>query len=44
MANLAANVLATAREHGDQPAVRLDGHVLSYFGLQAAAAAVVPSV
>ena len=27
MANLAANVLVTARERGDQPAVRLDGHV-----------------
>jgi hypothetical protein len=44
MANLAANVLVTARERGDQPAVRLDGHVLSYFGWQAAAAAVAPRV
>jgi long-chain acyl-CoA synthetase len=30
----------TAREYGHQPAVRLDGHVLTYAGPQAAAAAV----
>jgi hypothetical protein len=37
-----ANLLATACEHGNRRAVRLDGHVLTHAGLQAAAAAVVP--
>ena len=39
-----ANLLATACEHGNRRAVRLDGHVLTHAGLQAAAAAVVPRV
>lgn len=39
-----ADLLATACERGDQPAVRLDGHVPACAGLQAAAAAVVPRV
>ncbi|WP_344417295.1 AMP-binding protein, partial [Pseudonocardia ailaonensis] len=40
MTNLAANLVATAQEHGDRPAVRLDEHVLTYAQLHAAAAAV----
>ncbi|GAA2350926.1 long-chain fatty acid--CoA ligase [Saccharopolyspora halophila] len=40
MTNLAANLVATARRHGDRPAVRLDEHVLSYEQLHASAAAV----
>ena len=39
-----ADLLATVCERGDQPAVRLDGHVPACAGLQAAAAAVVPRV
>ncbi len=40
MTNLAANLVATAAEHGDRPAVRLDDHVLTYDDLLAGAAAV----
>ncbi|MBN9100742.1 MAG: long-chain fatty acid--CoA ligase [Pseudonocardia sp.] len=40
MTNLAANLVATAAEHGDRPAVRLDDHVLTYSDLLATAAAV----
>jgi hypothetical protein len=39
-----ADLLATACEHGNRRAVRLDGHVLTCAGLRAAAAAVVPRV
>jgi hypothetical protein len=38
MTNLTVNQAATG--HGDPPAVRLDGHVLSYAELDAAAGAV----
>jgi long-chain acyl-CoA synthetase len=40
MTNLAANLVATAADHGDRPAVRLDDHVLSYADLRDRAAAV----
>jgi long-chain acyl-CoA synthetase len=40
MTNLAANLVTTASEHGDRPAVRLDDHVLTYSDLLAGAAAV----
>jgi long-chain acyl-CoA synthetase len=40
MTNLAANLVTTAREHGARPAVKLDGHVLTYTQLHEAAAAV----
>ncbi|GAA4714333.1 hypothetical protein GCM10023215_66880 [Pseudonocardia yuanmonensis] len=40
MTNLAANLAATAREHGDRPAVKLDEYVLTYAQLHSAAAAV----
>ncbi|MFR9804041.1 long-chain-fatty-acid--CoA ligase [Pseudonocardia sp. RS010] len=40
MTNLAANLVATAREHGDRPAVKLDEYVLTYRQLHEAAAAV----
>ena len=40
MTNLAANLVTTAREHGARPAVKLDGHVLTYAQLHEAAAAV----
>jgi acyl-CoA synthetase (AMP-forming)/AMP-acid ligase II len=40
MTQLAANLVVTAREHGAGPAVRLDGHVLTYAQLHEAAAAV----
>jgi Acyl-CoA synthetases (AMP-forming)/AMP-acid ligases II len=40
MTNLAANLVATAAQHGDRAAVRLDDHVLSYSDLHKAAAAV----
>ena len=40
MTNLAANLVQTAGDHGDRPAVRLDDHVLTYSDLHAAAAAV----
>ncbi len=40
MTNLAGNLVATAQEHGDRPAVRLDDAVLSYDDLRGAAAAV----
>ncbi|MCE3551563.1 long-chain fatty acid--CoA ligase [Pseudonocardia sp. RS11V-5] len=40
MTNLAANLVATAREHGDRPAVKLDEYVLTYAQLHSAAAAV----
>lgn len=40
MTNLAANLVTTASEHGDRPAVRLDEHVLTYSELHTAAAAV----
>jgi long-chain acyl-CoA synthetase len=40
MTNLAANLVATAREHGGRPAIKLDDHVLDYSALHAAAAAV----
>ncbi len=40
MTNLAANLVTTASEHGDRPAVRLDDHVLTYADLLAGAAAV----
>jgi long-chain acyl-CoA synthetase len=40
MTNLAANLVATAREHGDRTAVKLDDHVLTYAQLHANAAAV----
>ncbi|MCW0213987.1 MAG: AMP-binding protein, partial [Pseudonocardia sp.] len=40
MTNLAANLVATAEQHGERPAVRLDDHVLTYSDLHSAAAAV----
>ncbi|MDT7618432.1 MAG: long-chain acyl-CoA synthetase [Pseudonocardiales bacterium] len=40
MTNLATNLVTTAAEHGDRPAVRLDDHVLTYQDLYDAAAAV----
>lgn len=40
MSNLACNLVATAHEHGDRPAVKLDEHVLSYGELYRRAAAV----
>ncbi|GAA2852428.1 long-chain fatty acid--CoA ligase [Pseudonocardia halophobica] len=40
MTNLAANLVATAREHGDRTAVKLDEYVLTYRQLHEAAAAV----
>jgi long-chain acyl-CoA synthetase len=40
MTNLAANLVTTAADHGDRPAVRLDDHVLSYADLRDSAAAV----
>lgn len=41
MTNLAGNLVETAREHGDRPAVRLDDAVLTYSDLLQAADAVV---
>ncbi|MBC8093963.1 MAG: long-chain fatty acid--CoA ligase [Pseudonocardia sp.] len=40
MTNLAANLVTTASEYGDRPAIRLDDHVLTYSDLLAGAAAV----
>ncbi|KIU13611.1 long-chain-fatty-acid--CoA ligase [Mycolicibacterium llatzerense] len=40
MSNLAGNLVATAREYGDRPAVQLDRYVLSYRELHHRAAAV----
>ncbi|MGX9674177.1 long-chain-fatty-acid--CoA ligase [Mycobacterium sp. HM-7] len=40
MTNLAANLVATAHEYGDRPAVKLDDYVLSYRQLHHQAAAV----
>jgi long-chain acyl-CoA synthetase len=40
MTNLAANLAATAREHGDRPAIKLDGFTATYGQLHAAAGAV----
>jgi long-chain acyl-CoA synthetase len=40
MSNMAARLVATAARHGDRPAIRLDEHILTYSGLQAAASAV----
>ncbi|MEU7815566.1 long-chain fatty acid--CoA ligase [Pseudonocardia sp. NPDC049154] len=40
MTNLAANLVATARDHGDRTAVKLDEYVLTYAQLHSAAAAV----
>ncbi|WP_181779931.1 long-chain-fatty-acid--CoA ligase [Pseudonocardia pini] len=40
MTNLAANLVATAHEHGGRPAIKLDDYVLDYTALHAAAAAV----
>jgi long-chain acyl-CoA synthetase len=40
VSNLAANLVATAHEHGERPAVKLDDFVLSYRELHSAAAAV----
>ena len=40
MTNLAANLVTSAAEHGERPAVRLDEHALSYGDLHAGAAAV----
>lgn len=40
MTNLAANLVATAHEYGDRPAVKLDDYVLSYGQLHHQAAAV----
>ena len=40
MTNLAANLVQTAADHGDRPAVRLDDAVLTYSDLYAAAAGV----
>ncbi|WP_396923500.1 long-chain fatty acid--CoA ligase [Mycolicibacterium sp.] len=40
MSNLACNLVATAHEHGDRPAVKLDEYVLSYRELYHRAAAV----
>jgi len=44
MTNLAANLVTTAAEHGDRPAVRLDDHVLTYQDLYDAAAVVAGSL
>lgn len=40
MSNLAGNLVATAQEHGERPAVKLDDYVLSYRELHRRAAAV----
>ncbi|MGV9796817.1 long-chain-fatty-acid--CoA ligase [Mycobacterium sp. NPDC003449] len=40
MSNLAGNLVATAHEHGDRPAVKLDEYVLSYGQLHRRASAV----
>jgi acyl-CoA synthetase (AMP-forming)/AMP-acid ligase II len=40
MTNIADNLVAAARAHGERPAVRLDEHVLTYQRLDAAARAV----
>ena len=40
MTNLAASLAATAREHGDRPAIKLDEYVLTYEQFRAAAAAI----
>ncbi|AWT57634.1 long-chain-fatty-acid--CoA ligase [Mycolicibacterium smegmatis] len=40
MSNLAANLVVTAHEHGDRPAVKLDEYVLSYRELHQRASAV----
>src|ERR1700742_5051414 len=40
MTNLAAALVATAEEHGDRPAIRLDDQVLTYRGFLDAARAV----
>ncbi|MBL1375661.1 AMP-binding protein, partial [Acinetobacter baumannii] len=40
MSNLAANLVVTAHEYGDRPAVQLDEHVLTYEQLYEQASAV----